>query len=231
MRILERLSADGQQQRRAAHQVVNGCHRCDAELGANRVDPWQHRPVEKVPHDRAERGVAEVAENPRQRPHPWAERRHSARPQVGGERREHQPGDRAGVGGRHRTPAGCVDDDRVGPHRVDGALQVVHFQGRAPAHHVDRQLQHLQRALGPPILPDDLLDFRGDGFGAQAGRAEHRDAGGHGAHVHVVTASGELAQQCTDRQHVTEPRRAVGQDDRHGARIMRQGSVRHHADL
>ena len=69
---------------------------------------------------------------------PWTEWRHSAGPQIRGERRKYQPRRISGVGCRHGAPAVRVYDDRIRPDRVHRTPQVVYFEHRSPAQHVDR---------------------------------------------------------------------------------------------
>jgi hypothetical protein len=85
----------------------------------------QHTAVEKIRHKRAQQRVADIAEYTGQWPQTGTERRHAARTQVRGERREHQPRDSAGIGKRHCAPAVRIDDEHLGPYTGDRCVEVV----------------------------------------------------------------------------------------------------------
>jgi hypothetical protein len=105
LRVLKRLAAREQDQRRPAQKLVHRRHRPDADVRANRIDRWQHHPLERAHHSGPYGGVTQPAQHTRQRLQTKPERGHSRSSQRWRIRRKARPRNATGVGRRQRTPA------------------------------------------------------------------------------------------------------------------------------
>ena len=179
------------------------------------VEPRHYPAVEQTAHDRAHRRVADGPGETGQRPQTGTEWWRRTRSQVGRERRKHQPPNITGLGHRHGPPAVGVHDDHVGPYVCDRAPQIIDFDHRAPAQHIQRRLEDLERVTRQPVPAGDGLDPRVDRLGVKAGAAHGLDFARQGAQVDLVPASGQFAQQCAQREQMAQRGRPIGQDHCH----------------
>jgi hypothetical protein len=85
---------------------------------------------------------------------------------------------------------------------VDRAPEVVHFQYRPSAQHVDRISQDLKRVACQSILSNDRLNPWINRFGVHAGLLHAGDFAGHRAEVDLVAALDQLNQQSAQREQM-----------------------------
>ena len=152
VRILKRLGTREQDQRRPAQKLVHRGDRRTTHVRANRVDRWQHHPLEHAEHSNPHSGVTHPAQHTGQwfetKPERWNPRS-SERWRV---RRKTRPRDVAGVCRRQCTPAVHVYEQciRIDPrHRIS---EIGHLVCGAPCECRDRQLQCGKRIGSLPVV-------------------------------------------------------------------------------
>jgi hypothetical protein len=195
--------------------LERGAERAEAGLGAQVVQPREHRARVQVLDELGEHDVADAAERAAHRLHAQA----VGRDALAGEReqrRQHvRPRPPARLGGDGRAIGERVDEDHVGVLLRDRALEVGALE-RAAAEHVVQALAELVGVLALGVVVDlDGGDAGVGGRGVEAGRACGGEQPLAGADVDVVAAALQLLQAGDEREEVPGGGHDVGEDASH----------------